>query len=418
MTLQYVGNLGVMYAQVDAEKSKELLEDVYFSKVKKLGIDHPVTLHSMTNVASINRMLGDFETANDFAKRNYDLTLAKFGESNRFTLNRGVALARILLAEKKFDQAVEILIPSVENMKEFLGEDDATTMKTTDLLASAFEKNGQLDEAIEMYQLSLKKFRRVFGDDNPETLITASMLADTLREAERYEEAVPVVEDAIENWEFRSGRDSLMCQKEVLRLGKILVEMGSLDDGIALLEEVVAASKRFPKLNPAKLRLREAYLVGKKKDKFHAAVKAELETAREKHPPGTLELASMLSTQGRQYLEIGSPERAEVVLRECVEIRSEGIPDAWNTAYAKVRLGKSLMDQGDLNEAKTWLVAGYEAIVEKLDEEPEQARFVALNEIMDWLIELDQKSNDQEQQKEWESEKKRLEQELSADKKN
>jgi len=417
-TLQYVGNLGALYAKVDAKKSKELLEEVYFSKVKKLGVDHPVTLFSMENVASINRMLGNFEVANDFAKRNFELTSAKFGESNRFTLNRGVALARILLAEKKYGQAIEVLIPIVENMEEFLGEEDPYTMKTADLLAGALEKNGQLDEAITMYQLSLKKFSKVFGDDNPETLITASLLAKALRRAKRYEEAVLVVEDAIEKWESRSGRESLTCQKEVLRLGRILVEMGSHDDGIALLEEVVVASKRFPELSSANDRLRESYLLAKKKDKFHSIALVELEMVREKYPPGSLELASQLAKRGFEYLQIGSPERAEAVLKECVGIRSEKKPDAWNTSFAKVMLGKSLMDLGNLTEAKTWLVTGYEELVEKSGQIPEGSRSVRFNETMDWLIELAGKTDDQDQQEKWETEKKKLNQKLSADTEN
>lgn len=411
-TLELMGNLGVMYSNINPERSKSIIEEVYRAKATKLGIDHPVTLFSMDNLAAIHRILGEYEQARKVAQRCYDLTLEKFGAENRTTLSRRVGVVRILIAEKNFEGAIEVLPEIVKLLESTLGDDDKFTLQTMDLLAESYRDSGHLDEAIETFTTSHQRFCDSLGADNPESLITAAMLAETLKKAGRFDEAITLLNDTVEKWESTVGREHYECQQIVYRLGQVYFAAGQLKESVGYLREAADSSKKYPRLAPAQKTYRGVLIAAKYADEFNELAKVELLQAREQHAAESAELASALSTLALDYLKVGGPQHAETIMQESLKIRRQLNPEAWNTAFAELMLGKALMDQGEFEKAEPLLTSGYETLVEKAEEIPVVARAIRMNEAIDWMIDFAELTKDeklmgvlQEEKKKWQESK-------------
>ena len=215
------------------------------------------------------------------------------------------------------------------------------------------------------------------------------------------------MEDILVKWETTLGRDHINCQEAVFKLGSFYFAAKDYDKSFALLRESAEASESLPGLEVAKSSYRNALLIAKRADEFNEVAEKELAAAREKYQPHSTELTSALAKMAMDYLMVGSPQHAETIMRECLKIRQQATPDSWNTVYAKLMLGKSLVDQSKFDEAELYLVDGYSEFRERIDEVPERARMILRKESIEWLIQFGQSTKD-DRLKEWEAEKSEL----------
>jgi eukaryotic-like serine/threonine-protein kinase len=73
-------------------------------------------------------------------------------------------------------------------------------------------------------------------------------------------------------------------------------------------------------------------------------------------------LAGDLAELGRVLVQQGKSSEAEPLLRECVAIREQAIPDDWRRFFAMSLLGRVLLDQSRYGEAEPLVVSGYEGL--------------------------------------------------------
>ncbi|KAK4457637.1 hypothetical protein QBC42DRAFT_278636 [Cladorrhinum samala] len=139
----------------DPREEAEELEIMETRKVM-LGVDHPSTLESMDNLASIY-------------------------------MNQG-----------RWEEAESLWVQVLETSKRILGEDHFGILKSMDNLAWIYMKQGRWKEAEELEVQVIKARKRILGEDHPSTLESMANLASIYRNQGRDKEAEELEEQVME----------------------------------------------------------------------------------------------------------------------------------------------------------------------------------------------------------------------------
>src|SRR5262249_46603206 len=98
--------------------------------------------------------------------------------------------------------------------------------------------------------------------------------------------------------------------------------------------------------------------------------------------------AAMLGQLGKDLLEAGLPAAAEPVLRECLALREQKLPEDYRTFNARSLLGEALARQKKYAEAEPLLVQGYEGLRQLGAKVPATRSFVYPTQVLEWLVQL------------------------------
>ena len=154
------------YASIaDQESALPHLERAVALRQSHLGLDHPETLNSLTDLALAYEWVG------------------------------------------RLPDAVRLLTQLVQSRKETLGEDHETTLNTMMTLADAYWKSGQWENATQLYKRTYARYATMLGPDHPNTLASLDGLAVTYRDSGLVAEAIVMLEQLVEESQRRLGTD-------------------------------------------------------------------------------------------------------------------------------------------------------------------------------------------------------------------
>jgi hypothetical protein len=119
-----------------------------------------------------------------------------------------------------------------------------------------------------------------------------------------------------------------------------------------------------------------------------------------------------LAAAGLDLLKHDQPAAAELLLRECLEIRTKSQPDDWSTFNTKSLLGGSLLGQKQYAEAEPLLGEGYEGMKDREKTMPEIAK-PRMTEAIERLVQLYNATDKKDKADEW---RKKLDQAKAASK--
>jgi tetratricopeptide (TPR) repeat protein len=156
------------------ELAEELARGSLYLRKVHLGEDHPDTLRSLNNLASILLTTGKYEEAMGFESKALELLEGLEGAlpSESFLSMGNVAV--LLQKEGKFQEA-ELVQRKV--FKEVLRNEDLNTLRSSCKLASILKDMYSFNEAEELYRTALEILKSHFGSNHPETLDCARDLA-------------------------------------------------------------------------------------------------------------------------------------------------------------------------------------------------------------------------------------------------
>ena len=139
-------------------------------------------------------------------------------------------------------------------------------------------------------------------------------------------------------------------------------ELRQHEKAIAVFEKVVAARTKYQSPNHRKT-LRSTFYLGEVYNLAGRPDKAEhyLETYVENGRVIGLDSSALIILGGIRGNQ-GRFQEAEELLRECVNLRQQSAPGKWWTLNAKSKLGEILVELGELSEAETLLIEGYEGL--------------------------------------------------------
>ena len=123
--------------------------------------------------------------------------LRAVGAGSPFGLEVSGDLGYVLFQQGLFDEAVELLRPTLQRQRELFGNVHLATLTTTRQLGSALRDRGDLDEALGLYREALRIARALYGEDHPETESSLLVLALVLEYKNELPEAEALAREAL-----------------------------------------------------------------------------------------------------------------------------------------------------------------------------------------------------------------------------
>jgi eukaryotic-like serine/threonine-protein kinase len=369
----------------------------------KLGSDHPDTLSSMYYLAWAYHENGQVAQAVPLYEETLEKRKAKLGSDHPDTFATISALALAYQSSGQVARAVPLLEETLEKMKSKFGPDHPDTLIMANL-AGAYWRSGQVAKAVPLLEETLEKRKVKLGPDHPDTLLSMNNLAGAYWQLKRLDRSIPLFEEALKRQEKQLGRRHPDTLLTVGNLGVNYRDAGRLADAIPLLEESYAASKKQAELRPLIPALLDAYVKAGKATEATKLMAQPLVDLRQQVPKDSPQLADELARFGQLLLQIKAFPEVEPLLRECLAIREQQLPDSWLTSNAQSLLGETLLGQKKYAEAEPLLVKGYEGMKAREKTIPPEGS-TRIPEALDRLIELYTALNKPDEAKKWRAER-------------
>ncbi|KAH8745055.1 hypothetical protein BGZ57DRAFT_743827, partial [Hyaloscypha finlandica] len=135
----------MVMAKLDAAEKLEV--QVMETRKTKLGVDHPDTLSSIANLASIYKTQGQWGKAEELDLQVMETSKIKLGANHPDTLHSVANLAVTYRNQGRWDTAKELELQVMETCKAKLGVDHPDTLYSMANLATTYWKQGRWDEA-------------------------------------------------------------------------------------------------------------------------------------------------------------------------------------------------------------------------------------------------------------------------------
>jgi tetratricopeptide (TPR) repeat protein len=205
-TLASVSNLaGVLQAQGKYEEAEKLSRRALEGYEKELGIQHPDTLASVSNLAGVLQAQGKYKEAEKLCWRALEGGEKELGMQHLYTLTSVNNLAGVLHDLGKYKEAEKLSQRALEGYEKELGIQHLYTLTSVNNLARVLQAQGRYEEAEKLSRRALEGREKELGMQHPDTLTSVSNLAGVLQNQGRYEEAEKLSRRALEGREKELG---------------------------------------------------------------------------------------------------------------------------------------------------------------------------------------------------------------------
>ncbi|EFW99948.1 kinesin light chain [Grosmannia clavigera kw1407] len=208
-----------------------------------LGADHPGTLTSMYNLASVYKRQGRWDEAEKLGAQEMEACKAKLGADHPDTLSSISNLATVYQSQGRWDEAEKLGAQVVEARKTKLGADHPDTLTSMSNLALVYESQGRWDEAEKLEAQVVEARKTKLGADHPGTLTSMSNLASAYRNQGRWDEAEKLEAQVVEARKTKLGADHPDTLTSMSNLALVYESQGRWDEAEKLGAQVVEASK-------------------------------------------------------------------------------------------------------------------------------------------------------------------------------
>ena len=333
----------------------------------KLGPDHPHTLISRNNLANAYHNGNRIAEAIPIYEATLKLSESKLGFEHPYTLLLRNNLASAYKDVGRLAEAIPIFELTLKQRESKLGPEHPDTLSSRNNLANAYQNAGRLAQAIPIFETTLKQRESKFGADHPDTTVTRNNLGTAYYASGRLAEAIPIFETTLKHSESKLGPEHPDTLNSRINLAVAYRSTGRLTEAIPLFEATLKSMEsRLGPENSDALLIRS--IVAADDEVLNRLTEAEsmyreiLIRRRKKEKPDSLVLAGELTNLGRNLLKQAKWSEAEPLLRECLAIRVQAIPDDYRRFNTESLLGGALLSQGKFAEAEPLILAGYEGM--------------------------------------------------------
>jgi serine/threonine-protein kinase len=183
----------------------------------------------------------------DFEKTLREI-LSEMGEDARpaspFALEVSSDLGYSLFHQARYDEAVNILRPTLAHQRALFGDVHVATLYTIRQLGSALRDRGDLDEAEAYYREALRISRALYGENHSETEYGLVILSLLLERKNQLAEAESLAREALAIAVKAHGTSHPAVWGHLSNLGTIRLDRGDPEDAEHLLRDALARSKR------------------------------------------------------------------------------------------------------------------------------------------------------------------------------
>ena len=305
--------------------------------------EHPDTLNSMNNLASMLKAQGDLDGARAFHEQVLEVRQRTLGEEHPDTLNSMNNLALTLKAQGDLDGARAFQEQVLEARQRTLGEEHPDTLTSMNNLAQTLKAQGDLDGARAFHEQVLEVSQRTLGEEHPDTLRSMNNLASTLYAQGDLDGARAFHEQVLEVRQRTLGEEHPDTLTSMNNLASTLYAQGDLDGARAFDEQVLAVSQR---------------------------------TLGEEHPDTLTSMNNLASTLYAQ----GDLDGARAFHEQVLEVRQRTLGEEHPATLTSMNnLAGTLYAQGDLDGARALFEKSLEAVRRVLGENHPTTQTMAAN---------------------------------------
>lgn len=402
LTLRLARTQAVMWSQGDRPADAVAALERLFPQFQSVfGEDAGRTESLMNDLANACYHDGQIDRAAGISRELFERRRERLGLASARTIMAGSNYAAHLRATSDRDQVTELLEELLAAARATLGETHIQTLVLSNRLGNSWLDRNDLDRAIPLIEESLLLSRERFGPDHPRTLVAANSLGTAWLNAGEYEQAIEQYRRVHAAAVVRHGP----AHPETLTMANNLASAcrlnGDYEDAVELLRTTHSAQQDIlgpghPKTVRSLINLAATLQDADRAAESLPEIQQAVTLGREHLGVDNPLTQTALSIAGLGYLAVGSAEEAEVVLRECLNVRSRTMPDHWLRYHTMSVLGESLLRQGRLQEAESLLVESHAALVERFDAIPVRAR-VRIDQAAERLDALRKQQQQQQQ---------------------
>jgi len=323
-----------------------------------LGEEHPSTLDSMHNLASVLDDQGKYEEAGEMYRQTVELSETILGKEHQSTLNSMNDLAVVLENQGKYKEAEIMHREELELCQKIRGKEHPSTLGSMNNLALVLGEQGKYEEAEIMHREELELCQKICGKEHPSTLSSMNNLASVLNYQDKYEEAEIMFRRTLELREMILGKEHPSTLSSMNNLALVLRNQGKYEEAEIMHRRTLELSQTIlGKEHPSTLdSMNNLAIALENQGKYEEAEimhREELELCqkiRGKKHPSTLSsmnnLAIVLESQGKY-------EEAEMMLRQTLKLKETVLGNEHPSTLRSIgNLASILDDQGKHEEAE------------------------------------------------------------------
>jgi tetratricopeptide (TPR) repeat protein len=340
-----------------AKRAIPLLEKARATRATGLGVDHPDTLDSMSNLASCYQTAAQRDQALPLLEKTLELRRARLGPDHPDTLTSMHNLAFGYHADGQRDRALRLYEETLKLRQARLGLDHPNTLDTMNSLGVGYTDAGDLDRALPLLEKTLELRRARQGPDHLVTLNSMNNLAEVYKAAGDLGRALPLLEETFKLTRAKVGPDHPDTLVSMNNLAAGYRADGKLDRALPLYEETL--KRRRARLGPdhadtltSMNNLAEGYQAAGQLDRALPLLEETLKLMRAKLAPDHPNTLGSMNNLAAGYRAAGQLDRALPLLEETLKLfRVRLRPDHPNTLIVMNNLGEGYKAAGQLDRA-------------------------------------------------------------------
>ena len=244
-TLSSMLNLASIYQDQGRWKEAEELEVQVMETISSaLGIEHPDTLTSMANLASTYRNQGRWNEAEKLFVQVMETRMRVLEPDHLDTLHSMAELSSTFWNQGRLKEAEKLELQVMKTSLKVLGRRNPDTLTSMGNLASIYQKQGRLKEAEELEVQVVEMRKSVMGHENPDTLTNMNNLASTYLNQGRWREAEELFVQVLETRKRVLG---LVHPDTLVSMNNLASTFWRLDmkkEAIQLMDELVKSRQK------------------------------------------------------------------------------------------------------------------------------------------------------------------------------
>jgi len=231
---------GELWVQGAYPEAGSLFKRALAIRESALGPNHPATATTLNNLAVLLEGESKYAEARPLYERALAIRESTLGPNHVSTADSLSNLASLHKTQGAYAESKLLYERALAITESALGPDHAQTATSLNNLASLLKTQGVYEEAIPLYERAVSIYTSALGADHPHTAIGLSNLASSLQAQGAYTEAKPLYERALAITESAFGRNHAATATRLNNLAGLLQVQGAYREARPLFERVLA----------------------------------------------------------------------------------------------------------------------------------------------------------------------------------
>ncbi|PSN67524.1 kinesin light chain [Corynespora cassiicola Philippines] len=215
-------------------ESEVLFVQVAKLRERALGLEHPETLTSISNLGLVLLRQGKYKEAEAMHRQALQRHEKVLGAEHLNTLISVNNLGLVLSRQGKFGEAEVMHRRALQGRERELREEHFDVLASANNLGLVLERQEKYEEAAVMYQRALRGREKVLGVEHPDTLASVNNLGSVLSRQGKYEKAEVMHRRALRGREKELREEHPNTLASVNNLGLVLEKQGKCKEAEAL----------------------------------------------------------------------------------------------------------------------------------------------------------------------------------------